>query len=305
MALSKLIVGGFKSLRDPIDIPIAPITLLFGPNSAGKSVVRDAISELRRRLAINVAVSESNEELAASLRRLTTGDNVAHNLAQVDDYGDATTTMILLGCVDDDFVCNGSTTMAAENEWTDSGRKLYFSLNDKKVRYQFVDNSSDQRVAHELHVDDRLFMSYTDRNVAKDHKLWPHVPENDRISRWNFNQMGLLKFHLGHQIADDPLLRTLIDQLIDAGLKIDPTWANRLFWKNDDIFHIRINNIGAMCQNWASYGGYYFGNPDYRNQITSTLIASLDALCFTVNELVRQLEFSLEQDLGKLIMFPA
>lgn len=30
-------VGGFKSLRDPVDLAIRPLTLLAGQNSAGKS----------------------------------------------------------------------------------------------------------------------------------------------------------------------------------------------------------------------------------------------------------------------------
>jgi predicted ATPase len=46
VAITKLIVGGFKSLRDPVEIPLAPITLMFGPNSAGKSSVKDALVEL-------------------------------------------------------------------------------------------------------------------------------------------------------------------------------------------------------------------------------------------------------------------
>jgi hypothetical protein len=49
-SISKLIVGGFKSIRERTEIPIAPLTLLFGPNSAGKSSVMDAMDALRQRL---------------------------------------------------------------------------------------------------------------------------------------------------------------------------------------------------------------------------------------------------------------
>lgn len=49
-SISKLIVGGFKSIRDRTEIPIAPITLLFGPNSAGKSAVLSAVNTLRERI---------------------------------------------------------------------------------------------------------------------------------------------------------------------------------------------------------------------------------------------------------------
>ena len=45
--LSQLTVGGFQSLRDRVDIPIGPMTFLFGPNSAGKSSLIDAVRLLR------------------------------------------------------------------------------------------------------------------------------------------------------------------------------------------------------------------------------------------------------------------
>ena len=42
--LNAIIIENFQSLRDPVELPLAPITLLYGPNSAGKSAVVDAIS---------------------------------------------------------------------------------------------------------------------------------------------------------------------------------------------------------------------------------------------------------------------
>ncbi len=49
-SISKLIIGGFKSIRDRTVIPIAPLTFLFGPNSAGKSAVLGAVNALRQRI---------------------------------------------------------------------------------------------------------------------------------------------------------------------------------------------------------------------------------------------------------------
>lgn len=49
-SISKVIIGGFKSIRDRTEIPIAPITFLFGPNSAGKSAVLGAVNALRVRI---------------------------------------------------------------------------------------------------------------------------------------------------------------------------------------------------------------------------------------------------------------
>lgn len=49
-SISKIIIGGFKSIRDRTEIPVAPITFLFGPNSAGKSAVLGAVNALRQRI---------------------------------------------------------------------------------------------------------------------------------------------------------------------------------------------------------------------------------------------------------------
>ncbi len=49
-SISKLIVGGFKSIRERTEIPIAPLTFLFGPNSAGKSAVLGSMQALNDRI---------------------------------------------------------------------------------------------------------------------------------------------------------------------------------------------------------------------------------------------------------------
>ena len=52
MNLLTLIIGGFKRIQERTEIPLAPLTLLFGPNSAGKSAVLRAMNELQRRLQL-------------------------------------------------------------------------------------------------------------------------------------------------------------------------------------------------------------------------------------------------------------
>lgn len=49
-SISKLIVGGFKSIHSRAEIPIAPLTFLLGPNSAGKSVILEAAKALKKRV---------------------------------------------------------------------------------------------------------------------------------------------------------------------------------------------------------------------------------------------------------------
>jgi len=44
--IKQLTVGGFQTFADPIAIPFGPLTLLYGPNSAGKSALLDAMLAL-------------------------------------------------------------------------------------------------------------------------------------------------------------------------------------------------------------------------------------------------------------------
>ena len=41
--LRKLTLGGFQTIQDVVEIELAPLTLLFGPNSSGKSAIFDAL----------------------------------------------------------------------------------------------------------------------------------------------------------------------------------------------------------------------------------------------------------------------
>jgi len=47
MSITAITIENFKGIADPISIPIRPITLLFGKNSAGKSTILQALHYLR------------------------------------------------------------------------------------------------------------------------------------------------------------------------------------------------------------------------------------------------------------------
>ena len=51
--INKITIQNFKSIKDKVEIDLKPITLLFGPNSAGKSTVLQAIHYKQRDLQRN------------------------------------------------------------------------------------------------------------------------------------------------------------------------------------------------------------------------------------------------------------
>lgn len=47
MPLTKVVIGGFRSIKETAVIPLAPVTMMFGPNSAGKTSVLRGLELLR------------------------------------------------------------------------------------------------------------------------------------------------------------------------------------------------------------------------------------------------------------------
>jgi hypothetical protein len=58
--LSRLIIENFKAIRERVELEVRPITLLFGPNSSGKSSVFHAIQFLRQSLELPADLSALN-----------------------------------------------------------------------------------------------------------------------------------------------------------------------------------------------------------------------------------------------------
>ena len=81
-SILELTLGGFQVFAEPVTFPLGPITLIFGPNSAGKSAISDALQVLSRFAALfNEGASHDESEIlqkAASLLanhwRLEPGD---------------------------------------------------------------------------------------------------------------------------------------------------------------------------------------------------------------------------------------
>ena len=59
--ITQLIVGGFQVFADQVTIPLGPLTLLYGPNSAGKSAILDAMLALADLCELRAGARSSDE----------------------------------------------------------------------------------------------------------------------------------------------------------------------------------------------------------------------------------------------------
>ena len=250
MTITKLIVGGFKSLKQPVEIPLAPITLVFGPNSAGKSAINEALLELKRRLSLDKAESD----LFAAVRRFLSQDPVAHQLPRVDELDEATFTRVLLGCEVDDFTMNGSAELLTSSRWSEIGRDLFDSLSGRSVRYLLVDEGGDWACAHELAVDGSTVLTYAASDIAGAENPLPPLADlqgfhglGGRVER----DLGLLSLHVDHPFWKDAEFHSLVDRLRDAVTHSAGDWARSAIRWDDKVLSVRMSAFRRQTHDWA------------------------------------------------------
>ena len=57
--IKQLTVGGFQVFAEPVTMPLGPLTLIYGPNSAGKSAILDAMLTLAALCELRATPSSS------------------------------------------------------------------------------------------------------------------------------------------------------------------------------------------------------------------------------------------------------
>jgi len=71
MPISSITIEKFKGINEPIRVDFKPITLLFGPNSAGKSTIVQALHMLLK--SSNETTSIQTEHPSAASRLIWAG----------------------------------------------------------------------------------------------------------------------------------------------------------------------------------------------------------------------------------------
>lgn len=67
--IKQLTIGGFQVFADPVTLPLGPLTLLYGPNSAGKSAILDAMLALADLCELRVTTNSSTQRISSILGR--------------------------------------------------------------------------------------------------------------------------------------------------------------------------------------------------------------------------------------------
>lgn len=160
-SISKLIVGGFKSIRERTEIRIAPLTLLFGPNSAGKSSVMDAMDALRQRLEDARLLHAPNVMTAQEdLNRIMVNfDPKAHRIGGAIAEGAATSTVVNLGMEIMGF-CADELQFGGLTEASDAGKGVFLALASTDVAIELNADSRQSEIISKLTVNGQALLSH-------------------------------------------------------------------------------------------------------------------------------------------------
>ena len=145
MAITAITIENFKGIKDPVRVELKPITLLFGPNSAGKSTVVQALHYAREVLSNNnvdadlvCGVDESMN--LGGFRNLVHGHDISRTIRLAFDFqldGDLFEPFLALESIGD------------YNHWVDKGN---WELEPHETFYDIRENFEIESAAISLEI---------------------------------------------------------------------------------------------------------------------------------------------------------
>ena len=312
--MTKLIVGGFKSIRERTEIPIAPLTFLFGPNSAGKSAVLLALNTLREKLSeqkdtdyewFRIVMLSLRGQAAHSYRHPRSSEDaepVRHAVTlgvEIDSFpADATT-----GC---DEGMDAPRAMALERFWT---------LDKADVRLEFVEATSGMQFASEITVDGKELVNFVDattvsiQNQSATEQLDSSPAVNDR-GHWRSisKYWGAVFLSLDHSFWGSSELASLLKTLVQLATDAKCEFVRKTLYLDGTtlviraptrLFHVdgwgRHIDLSQLCD-VLSPGTDSTQHPMVREEVLNA-IPFVDSACTAVSFLVRQLRYIATREL--------
>jgi len=286
MTITKLIVGGFKSLRDTVEIPLAPITLMFGPNSVGKSVVRDALAELRHILMTRHSTDRCWEQSSVSGPR-------GHWLPQADPDEEPSYSRLVLGCEVASF--NGELNLNEQVDFSTArgvGQLMQESLVGQAVGYCIAGTDELSISSLRMWADGMTILDYSvDSSAEGAEQNLVTIGPNDMGRRFP-RASGWLRLYLGHAVWSYPGFGELTVALREALAQSRSADLDSLVRWRDDILEIGQMTKFGYAGSFESWGGTNFKVQALPAELLN-VNATIDSLYQLINEFVFQVAHGL------------
>lgn len=251
-SISKLIVGGFKSIRERTEIPIAPLTLLFGPNSAGKSSVMDAMDALRQRLEDARLLHVSNVMSAQEdLNRIIVNfDPKAHRVGGAHAEGTATSTVVNLGMEITGF-CADELQFGGATEASAAGKGVFLALAGTDVAIELNADSRQSEIISRLTVSGQALLSHVSPTWVVSEGLYDSTTAQLRSDSgddpsWTSVELGALVIDLSNPHWQSVEQESILDQeFILEGL-VSSSYPDEL--QEAKNFKRKLNELKAIVE---------------------------------------------------------
>lgn len=297
MPVTKLIVGGFRSLAETIEIPLAPITLLLGPNSAGKSAVKDAM------LAMKAAMCAEKEDLAAILGVALNTRNAqsdAHMLEAVDEDGRGYSLEVTLGCLVELFQqdCIDRYFPNSKDELANEMINLMYG---DSVEYSLTERYAGNRKQFRLSINAEPAIQFVDSVFIKDqedaHRI--HLPVPRLITNPESFISGLLLLNLDAKPFKNLQFQLLVDALILSEANANQTESLGVFWKSEDnTLNIRCNYRDGQLDPFPEY---WINTNEYLSSPNGPY-ALLRSVLNVISEMLHQVHAALAHELDLVLV---
>ncbi len=243
MPITKLIVGGFKSIAQTIEIPLAPITLLFGPNSAGKSTIKDAMLALKASMTQPDDAEFRAGRLARMLLAFADRKGDGHILSEADEDGEALRMEVTLGCLVEPFGEHGSTTPRLQGWLGELAVDLSSQLWSGAVEYVVTERFGGARSSVHLSFDNHSLIRYVSGiqlqqelqsgSAIRELKLAPRFEHSSSPPGWLQVDLSDLMKRVDFQ--------ELVEPLIKLGADSDQSDPYGIWWVDGDYLNIRCD----------------------------------------------------------------
>jgi hypothetical protein len=256
--ITKLIVGGFRSFGDRTEIPIAPITLVFGPNSSGKSALLHAMNELKRR--IRPDQEQARSSFAQALLVLAgDGAGVAHKMPRESVFDEEQVTPVLLGFEMDAFQNSGSRYGDSVTfDFADQALLPFWALEGEHVGYEILEHAPGVSLFLELRRGDLTVVSGMTFDVANSpatEESCPKIewaqPIADTKRPWSaYEEPGIWKINVASPLWTEGRGRVALEGCIELSKSDDPQLKQLVRIEGDDLV-IRADICQRRAVRWS------------------------------------------------------
>lgn len=302
MPVTKLIVGGFRSLAETIEIPLAPITVLLGPNSAGKSAVKDAM------LAMKDAMIKSSDEgtvssaLAKLIMAMGRDDADAHVLSVPDENGEVQTLEVTLGCLVDPFGEHGCTDQHLPGPLGYAGMDSMTLMYSGAVEYVFSEAIAGQRSQVDLTFNTDQVLRYVDgRRIEYElNGVNVDLPDLMLVPKYAgfYMSLGWLRVNLNAYPLKTPDFQALVHRLVEIDSQSIQSDSLGIWWTDGHILNIRCN---IEDRKFVNFSERFYKTPEIVS-VSESAIHAIQEIFDVLNEMLHQVEWALAQELDMALV---